>query len=201
MELGKILTEFTTQQRRKALEKALLSKQPVLIELALQVADDIKGLETTILKHKVKYGELEYVDKILQSKMPAQVELQECIEIALKNRDKAMLMFLFEKGAKKTIAMRNAFKKSNMEDVLLLIEAGCECDYNEAIKDTATGASGKAIELLTWLMDNAPKNTINIEKFNCVIRFSYTYGRSHIAKHMLNCRELEKYQAKFITMG
>ena len=86
-------------EKKLALRKALMVKEPVLVELTLGIVDDIEGLETSLVKHKIQVGDFSYIKEILSRKTMNAIQLNGFVILALGKKNTDMLELFFSKGA------------------------------------------------------------------------------------------------------
>ena len=189
--------KYSAEERKDALKKALIMKEPVLIELALRITDDITGLETSLIKHKIQFDDFEFVEKTLQTKKMWGTQSNRCVILALKRQNKDMLRLLFKYGASKISIMKYVFERGQIDNIYILLDSGCKLEFYRDIRAIADGCPIEYIELTNWLFEQMPNNSLSIKRFEKIMAKAKIYGKDHIARHMKNC--LEIYKEKFIS--
>ena len=118
-----IKEKFVSDERTSALRRAL-TLEPVFIELTLQVADEtaIKKMAGQLIIHKIKLAESSAVEELLKMKSFTKVRYNDFINEALRRKNKQILNVLFRNGASPDDALKNAFERADLEDLLLLLE-------------------------------------------------------------------------------
>ena len=186
-------------EKKLALRKALMVKEPVLVELTLGIVDDIEGLETSLVKHKIQVGDFSYIKEILSRKTMNAIQLNGFVILALGKKNTDMLELFFSKGASKAVAMKHALQMGRLDSVILLTKAGCDLNFEKNIKDIIDGCPRTYQDVINWLLEQMPDNSLNRENFERMFHYARTFGKDHIARHIKEC--LEVYDKKFISVN
>ena len=192
------IDNYTTDKIKFSLRRSLILKDKVLIELVLGISKDISGLETSIIKHKIRMNDVQSVEKLLNIKSLSKCQFDECAVLALKEQNKEMVELLLERGASQVANLNFCFQMGDIRSLEILIDAGCTIDFKRAIKNIIDGCSGRYAETIIWLFEQIPDESVDVENFKKMLRYARTYGKYHIASHMEKC--MESYREKFISV-
>lgn len=187
---------YSETSRKYALRKAIILKNSVLIELALEIADEIEGLEISLIKHKIRLNDVEFVRKVLKNKKLLVNVLNDCVKLALQNKNTEIINELLDKGASKINIMKTVFEMGQTENAILLVRCGCDLNFDKNLKDIVHGCPSTYAEIINWLIEQMPDKSLDRCTFEKMFRYARTYGKDHIARHLKTC--LEVYEEKFI---